>query len=156
VRWIGNQKGTSLLECALVLPIFIAMVIGFINLALLLNNSLVAKSASRDAANAVAVTGSVSQGLARGNETIETGGLGGKASISVEQPRTGIDRIKSVVTYKVPILAPGLGALLGGKLWDSEVTLQEQTEYYVEYPVRSGYKKPEPKCVGYSCRGGGD
>ena len=154
MRWISNEKGVSLLECALVLPIFIAVVIVFINLAILLNNSLVAKSASRDAANAVAVTGSVSQGLARGNETIMTGGLGGKASISVEQPRTGIDRIKSVVTYRVPILAPGLGALLGGKLWDNEVTLQEQTEYYVEYRNRTKYNRPAPKCVGYSCRGG--
>lgn len=135
-------------------PIYIAVLLGIINLAILLNNSIVAQAAARDAANAVAVTGDVAAGINRGLETIEIGGLGGNASVTVQTPRVGIDRIKAIVNYRTSIIAPGLGGLLGGSAWDNEIEMKEQTDYYVEYPIRTRYDRPTTQCVSCSCSGG--
>jgi len=151
-----NSRGTAILEFAVILPVFLAVILGFINLVVLLNNDIVAQAAARDAASAAAVTGDVSHAIRRGQETLQTGGLGGGSSLSVESPRVGKERVTATVTYKVPVIAPGLGVFLGGRPWDGEVTLREETSYYVEYRHRTHYDRPEPECVGYWCKGGSD
>ncbi|NPV89590.1 MAG: pilus assembly protein [Firmicutes bacterium] len=153
MKFINGQRGTSLLEFAIVFPLYIAVVIGIMNFAILLNNSIVAKAASRDAANVIAATGNHTRALAKGNETLDIGGLGGTSSIALDYTRVGVNRVKSVVTYTVPNLIPGLGALLGGSPLDSTTKLQGSTDYYVEYPIRTDYKKPQPRCVACTCRG---
>jgi len=116
---------------------------------MLLNNSIVARSAARDAANTVAVTGDVTQGIARGHETIKTGGLGGSANLSVDAPSTGRGRVTVRVDYQTTVVAPGIGALLGGKAWDKEINLYEETSYYVEYRHRTRSEQKHPVFVGW-------
>jgi len=154
LKFLKNQRGTVLLEFAVMFPIYIAVLLGIINLALLLNNSIVAQAASRDAANAVAVTGNVSKGIQKGRETIDIGGLGGNATVSVDTPGVGVDRVNGTVNYQTPVVAPGVGFFLGGKPWDNQVTLREQTSYYVEYRNRTHYNRPTATCVSCSCSGG--
>lgn len=144
-KLIKNQRGTVFLEFALIFPIFIAMVLGIINLALLLNNSIVAQSAARDTANTVAVTGNVALGIAKGQKTVEAGGLGGSANVTADQPSVGNSRVTARVSYQTPVVAPGIGALLGGKVWDKTIDLREETSYYVEYRHRTrSVQQPSP------------
>jgi len=148
LKIIRRRDGSTILEFAVVFPIFIALLLGTINFALLLNNQLVAQDAAREMANTAAVTGNNQKALKKGKEIFDIGGIGGTAQFSVGSPGVGIRRINATVTYTTPITAPGIGSLLGNKPWDKEITLQEQTSYYVEYPLRSGYTKPHPIYVG--------
>lgn len=146
-KMLRREEGTTIVEFALVLPIFLALLLGMINFALLINNHLVAQDAAREAANTAAVTGNVQKALAKGREILDLGAFGSSASVVVDNP-IGVRRIGATVTYTTPVTAPGLGALLGGKPWDNEIVLREQTSYYVEYPNRTSYSKPQPVYVG--------
>lgn len=57
-RLIKDCRGNALLEFALVFPLFIALILGMINLSLALHNNVVAAAAARDAGRVAAVTGS--------------------------------------------------------------------------------------------------
>lgn len=148
-----NQKGSAVLEFALVFPVFAALIIGLNNLAVLFNNDLVAYLAARDAGRVTAGTGSAAAGRAAGLKTLEIGGLaGGNAKVQVDRPGPGVETVKAETTYRVPVLAPGFAALLGGKPWDSHVELKRTTIYRVGERLR----EPEnitPYCGGwYGCR----
>jgi Flp pilus assembly protein TadG len=144
-----REDGTAILEFAVVLPLFLAVLLGTINFALLLNNRIVAQDAAREAANTAALTGDTGKARQEGEKILDTGFFGSTAKISVEAPRDGKERIESSVTYTTPVTAAGLGALLGGNLWDNELTLTEKTSYYVEYRYRTEYRRPTRKFVGY-------
>ena len=66
MKVLPDQKGSTVLEFTLVFPVFMALIIGLINLAVLFNNDLVACLAARDAGRVTVGTGSASAGRAAG------------------------------------------------------------------------------------------
>jgi Flp pilus assembly protein TadG len=54
-KFLGNQKGQSMVETALILPIVVLLLTGIIDFGLLFNNYLVITNASREAARNAAV-----------------------------------------------------------------------------------------------------
>ena len=148
LRLWNDHRGNALLEFAVVFPIFIGFILGFINLSLLLHNNIVASSASREAARVTAATASPAAGREAGRRALEAGGLGGEdAGVSVSYVG---NKITATTTYRVPVIVPGLGALLGGKPWDREVHLQQTTSTPAEYRPPA---PPSPRCGDwYKCR----
>lgn len=154
-KLIRDSRGNALLEFALVFPLYLGMILGMINIAVLLNNDIVAASAARESGRVTAVTGSAEAGVRKGLDILANGGLAGHdGDVNVTRPGIGVGRITSTVEYRVPTLVPGLGYLLGGSLWESQTILKESSSYYVEYRHRSEIDQPSPACVGCGCRGG--
>ncbi len=93
--------------------IFIGFLFGTINLAILLNNRIVAASAAREAGRTAAVTGSVSDAVQKGEKLIEEGGLlPFSGTVNVSNPGSN-ESVTTEVEYKVPVIAPGFAVLLG-------------------------------------------
>lgn len=154
MRLHKDDRGNVILEFALVFPIFIALVLGTINFAILLNNHIVAASAARDAGRTAAVTGRLSDALSKGQKILEAAGLGqGRGDVRVSGLGSRSERVTATVTYRTPVFAPGIAAFLGGKAMDSEITLEQQSSYYVEYRNRTEPDRTRPVCVGCSCSG---
>lgn len=110
------------------------LILGIINVAILLNNDILAASAARVGGRTTAVTGNQEQGKAKAGELLKkTGLLPFEGDIKITNPGPGTEYITSEVTYRVPVLVPGFASLLGGKPWDNEVKLKEKFDYYVEY-----------------------
>lgn len=130
-KLLQDKRGIALLEFILVFPILIGLILGTINLAVLLNNNIVASSAARAAGRTVAVSGNVSEGVEKGKEVLSNGGLVSLEG-DVDVNESG-NRVEVEVAYKVPIIAPGFSVLLGGKPWEDEITLKAQSSYYAEY-----------------------
>lgn len=134
-----DESGNAILEFALVFPLFIGLILGTINVAVLLNNDIIASSAARVAGRVAAVTGSRTEAEIRGKELLEKAGLlRFDGDVNVTEPGQGRDYINAEVTYRVPVLAPGFACLFGGKPWDTEIELKEKNSYYVEYRHRTG------------------
>ncbi|MBC7106641.1 MAG: pilus assembly protein [Firmicutes bacterium] len=151
VRWLQDTRGNVVLEFALVFPLFLALAFGIVNLAVLLNNDIVASAAARDAAHAAAVTGDVEAAKARGGQVLEEGGLGAAgASVEISDLETG--RVTAEVRHRSPVLVPGFAALVGGEPWDAWVSFAKRASYRVEYRHWRGAERREPVCVGQSCR----
>lgn len=133
-----DQRGSTLLEGALVIPLFMALIIGIINMAILLNNYIVVNSAARDAAAAVGRTGNTSAGEKVGRELMRNGGFMGDGDISIVQPRRGDSLVNVEATYNTRLVAPGFAVLLGGNLQDSTVTTKSVSATVLEYQYRTG------------------
>jgi Flp pilus assembly protein TadG len=130
---VSNQSGNAILEFAMVFPVFIALILGIVNLAVYLNNDIVASSAARDAGRVTIGTGSAGAGREAGLETLNIGGLGGdNADVQVDQPGSGVRQIGVKVTYYTPTFAPGFAVFLGGKPWDTRVKMEKSTTYSVD------------------------
>jgi len=126
-----DKRGIALLEFILLFPILIGMILGTVNLAVLLNNHIVASSAARTTGRTVAVSGNISEGIKMGQKILRAGGLVSLEG-DVDVTRSG-SRVKVEVTFKVPVIAPGFSVLLGGKPWDDEIILKAKNSYYAEY-----------------------
>lgn len=142
-----------MLEFALVFPLFIGLVLGIVNMAVVLNNNIVASAAVRDAGRTAIAFGSAEQGRKQGQETLEVGGLGKRqATVSVQDPTRHTETISSEVKYDVPVIAPGFAALLGGNPFDRTVRMSLRTNYYVDEYLRESPPRP-PHCGDwYGCR----
>lgn len=153
MKVLSNQKGSTVLEFTLVFPVFMALIIGLINLAVLFNNDLVAGLAARDAGRVTVGTGSAAAGRAAGLKTLETGRLaGGSATVRVDQPGPGVENVRAETVYSVPVLAPGFAALLGGKPWEDYLEIKKAIIYRVGKRLQEP-ENTEPHCGGwYGCR----
>ncbi|MEW6541928.1 MAG: TadE family protein [Bacillota bacterium] len=150
MRYKLNENGSVMLEFTLIFPLLIALFLGIVNFAILLNNNIVAASAAREAAHTVAVTGNASTAKAKGEEILRTGLLGGQGTVTVARPvRDGRSMtVDARVDYSTAVSAPGFPALVGQSPWSPRITLAEQTSHYVEYR----HRRP----AGAEFRGAGD
>ncbi len=130
-----DNRGNAILEFALVFPVFIALILGTINIAVLLHSDIMAASAARTGGRTAAVTGDREKGEAKARKLLEDFGLvSTKNKVSITSPDT--EYVTATVTCRVPVVAPGFAALFGGKAWDNEITLTESYQYYVEFRHR--------------------
>ncbi|MGE5405584.1 MAG: TadE/TadG family type IV pilus assembly protein [Candidatus Saccharibacteria bacterium] len=150
IQKLKQERGATLLEFAMVIPLFVGLVMGVINLAFLLNNKLVAESAAREVGRVYASTGDAVKAYEQGEFVLKTGSVGASTvDLQVTPASPGRWETTVVAEAPSPVLVPGLGALLGGSAWETEVKIKEETNYYTEYRHRSSAVKPAPIFVGW-------
>lgn len=137
MRLRADQLGSTLLEGALVIPLYVGFVLAVVNMAVLLNNYIAVNSAARDAAAAVGATGSALAGEQAGWETLKNIGFMGQGDVRAVQPRRGDPLVHVEATYETKLVAPGFAALLGGNVRDSTVTTKSTTSTVLEYQHRT-------------------
>jgi len=134
---LTESQGNAILEFIVIFPLFMGIILGMINLAVFLNNDMVASLAARDAGQTVAVTANAGEARRIAMETMEMGGIGTQNyQVNVNPPslrQTAVSAETSIIT---PVMIPGLGALLGGSAWDSSITIHKRTWLPVEWQYR--------------------
>lgn len=157
MKYLKNQRGTVFLEFAVMFPIYIAILLVIVNLALLLNNSIVAHAVADEAARTAGVTADAQLAEHKAQEVLDWGGLGGAGKVNVAMPPSYSDRLNASVEYRTPIVAPGLGFFLDGKPWDSQATMKATSSRIFEYQYRKAQApRPGATCMSCSCDGGCD
>ena len=132
-----DQRGSTLLESALVIPLFVAFILAIINMAILLNNYIAVNAAARDAAAAIGRTGSALAGEQVGQGVLDNAGFMGRGEVRVVQPRRGDSLVHVEAVYETKLVAPGFAALLGGSVRDSTVTTKSRSSTILEYQHRT-------------------
>jgi Flp pilus assembly protein TadG len=105
----ARQKGQAAVEMAIVIPVLMLMVVAICQVALALNCYLVVTGASRDGARRAAETNDAAE--AKKAALSSAGNLpGGQADVEVlfAEGRDKGCPVKVTVTYRVPLLLPGL------------------------------------------------
>lgn len=109
-----GSSGQATVEFALVLPTLLLIVVAICQVALALNCYLVVTASSREGARRGAETNDV--------EEARKAALGASAGLPGERPSVDVDfpegrskgsPVKVTVTYRMPLLLPGLSNLLG-------------------------------------------
>ncbi len=110
-RFLNDQRGQSLVEFALVVPVFVTILFGIIEFSRMFETMNVVTSAAREGARVAAVTapdGSQVQSAAQ--SVLNAGGVGGNATITVGGPGSG-----NMVTVTVSInYTPLTGSIIPG------------------------------------------
>jgi len=151
MRILKDQNGNAILEFTLIFPLLIALFLGIINFAILLNNNIVAVSAAREAANVAAMTGNAGAAKARGEEILRIGLLNATGTVAANAPSGGNLRVGAQVDYNTAVSAPGFPVLVGQSPWSPHIALAEQTSHYVEYRHRNILTAPPRECVWCGC-----
>jgi len=154
MRIASNENGSAILEFTLIFPLLIALFLGIVNFAILLNNNIVASAAAREAAYTAATTGNAGAARARGEEILRIGLLNGTATVTANAPTVGNLRVGSRVNYTTSVSAPGFPVLLGQSPWSPSISLTEETGHYVEYRHRNILTTPPNVCDWCGCQGG--
>jgi len=113
-----QEKGQSLVEFALLLPIFLLIVVGIAEFGRgwMTRNTMTAaaREAVRTAAMPPALGGGVSNGRDRGYAILDAAGITTNRSVDVEDDGNRFGLVKATVRYTFPLVAagfvPGLGA----------------------------------------------
>ncbi len=132
-----DERGSTLLESAIVIPLFVGFVLAIINMAILLNNYIAVNSATRDAAAAVGRKGSIQAGEQVGQNVLDDVGFMGQGSVRAIEPRRGDSLVQVEATYETKLVAPGFSALLGGSVKDSTITTKSTSSTVLEYQHRT-------------------
>jgi len=111
-RFIKSQKGQSLVEFALVLPVFILIFFGIMEVSRLWETANVLTSAAREGARAAAVTAPDVNRVQIAAQNILSAANISNATITVSGPNTSDEVIVTVSIYYTPItgsIIPGIG-----------------------------------------------
>ncbi|MBU4194706.1 MAG: pilus assembly protein [Actinobacteria bacterium] len=110
----GSSPGQATVEFALVLPTLLIVVVAVCQVAMALNCYLVVTASSREGARRCAETNDIEE--ARKAALDASSGLpGDRPSVDVGFPegRSRGSPVKVTVTYRVPLLLPGISHLIG-------------------------------------------
>ncbi len=119
IRWlhrIRDSRGQAIVEMALVLPIFILLVMGIIDFGRLFNAQITLTHASREGARQASV-GTVDSEVVTLVKDAASGLDPSLVSVSIKPDpslRQKGDSITVAVTYRLEILTPVIGNILGG------------------------------------------
>ncbi len=123
-RWLGSERGSQIVEFALVAPILVFLLLAIPILGMGVRAWLVVEGAAREGARELAITGDVNAARARvTKEVTEVGGLAARDTKGnllfgpgdVEITLTG-SAATVAVTYRQPTFLPNLGNLIGVNL----------------------------------------
>lgn len=138
---IRCQRGSAMVEFALVMPIVLAVVLSTFVFGLAINAKIVVSSAAREGARYMAVVNDPHGARVRVEDVIRGGGLplhsGGDvlfspgSDIVISFPHPGL--VQVAVHYRQPSLVPGLPALLGGSPWSRFFALTGRALFRVEW-----------------------
>lgn len=109
-RHIQNNRGQSMVEFALLLPILLLLVLGIIEFGRVFNESLVVTAAAREGARSAAVGNSDSIATNTALSYITPGGRGTATVTISPSVRVGGQPVTVTVTNQVQIFAPLISA----------------------------------------------
>jgi len=126
---IRNQKGQSVVELALVLPLILLIFMGVFEFGRVMNAYLVVNNASREGARNAALGGSTLQSVQHINDAFsgfDTDKVGVAITPDTASRRRG-ETVFVTVSYDIDIVTPGIGALLGNP-YHIEITTSMRME----------------------------
>jgi Flp pilus assembly protein TadG len=116
------EEGQSTVELALLLPVIVVLLLSVLQVGLVARDIVLVTHASREAARAAAVDGSM--GAAERAATAATGLDVARLDVSVTGRAGPGSRVRVVVTYRSPTSVPLVGALLGDHPIRSSATMR--------------------------------
>lgn len=122
-----GQRGTTMVEFAMVFPMFLFVIIGGIDLIMAALSGQTLWTAAREASRSIALGHTVQETTADANAVLELGHVPADQVVwSVEDQG---EFIAVRLTYAKPVLVPLLPALLGGSVWDRQLQLSRQVMF---------------------------
>jgi len=140
-RLLRCQRGSAMVEFALVMPIVLAVVLSTFVFGLAINAKIVVSSAAREGARYMAVVNDPAGARLRVQEAIQGGGLplqhgadvlfSSGTDVTISFPNPGY--VAVTVRYRQPSLVPGLPVLLGGSPWSRFFNLVGRALFRIEW-----------------------
>lgn len=138
IRRVSNDRGSVIVEFALIAPLLILVLLGIMGMGVLINAKIVVAGAAREAGRAWAIVKDDAPARAKAADAITSGGLklrdGGQNLFDPAQDvrfqRQG-DYVTVTVTYRQPTFAPLLAQVLDGS-GTGYITLRSQSIFRVE------------------------
>jgi len=121
-----NQRGSVLLEFALVVPLFFCLVFSIINVGVYAYNKSLVSTAVRSAGRAAVGSMDIPTGVVAGEKTLALGMGLSNTSLNISQ---GGDRITIQAKADIPVLVPGAAVLVGGSVWQDTIPITRSTTY---------------------------
>ncbi|HWI61509.1 MAG TPA: TadE/TadG family type IV pilus assembly protein [Symbiobacteriaceae bacterium] len=119
LRWVRDQRGSQIVEFALIAPILISLVLMVPILGMAVRAWVVTEGAAREGARVLGVTGDASAACDRAFQEVTVFGQlpatsGGKTLFSRQDISLNLSTGEVVVFYRQPTVLPALGQLLNG------------------------------------------
>jgi len=121
-------RGQSLVEFALVLPVFLLLLIGVAEFGRAWMTRNILTGASREAARIAAVQGNTASALSRANDVLSSAGISG-ASVSIADDGAPYGTCSVTVSYAFPVGVAGFLPGMGG----TNFTLSSSTSMRKEF-----------------------
>jgi Flp pilus assembly protein TadG len=127
-RCDGSIRGQSLVEFALVLPMFLLLLIGVAEFGRAWMTRNILTGASREAVRIAAVQGNAASALSRANNVLSSAGISG-ASVNIADDGAPYGTCSVTVSYAFPVTIAGFLPGLGG----TNFTLSSSTSMRKEF-----------------------
>ena len=126
----GNTsvRGQSLVEFALVLPVFLLLLIGVAEFGRAWMTRNILTGASREAVRVAAVQGNAASALSRANNILSSAGISG-ASVSIADDGAPYGTCSVTVSYPFPVSIAGFLPGLGGKNFTLSTSTSMRKEF---------------------------
>jgi len=135
---LRNEKGQAIVEAAIILPILIAITLAIMVFGFIINAKLTVTAAAREGARQYAVDDDRWLARQRVSATMRTLPFnhGGDILFDTSRDVTIRSQDKNVhvsVTYRAPVMVPGLTVLLGGAVMDRHIVLHSEAIHRREW-----------------------
>jgi Flp pilus assembly protein TadG len=130
-RWNKSVRGQSLVEFALVLPMFLLLLIGVTEFGRAWMTRNILTGASREAVRIAAVQGNAGTALSRANSILSSAGISG-ASVNIADDGAPYGTCSVVVSYAFPVSGARLLQMFG-ILSGNAITLTTSTSMRKEF-----------------------
>lgn len=130
-RWDNSVRGQSLVEFALVLPMFLLLLMGITEFGRAWMTRNILTGASREAVRIAAVQGNAGTALSRANSILSSAGISG-ASVNIGDDGAPYGTCSVTVSYNFPVSAAGLLQMFG-ILSGNGITLTTSTSMRKEF-----------------------
>ncbi len=133
-----DEKGQAMVEAAIVLPILIAITLSIMVFGFIINARLTVTAAAREGARQYAVANNITLARQRVAATMNTLPFAHGADILFSPSRDVTMRVEGEnvrvsVTYRAPVMVPGLTVLLGGAVMDRHIVLHSDAIHRREW-----------------------
>lgn len=133
-KYIGDNRGSIMLEFCLVCMLIIIVWAGMCNIALILKDRLTVVVTAREVGRYyAAIEQSESGARGKGFKILESSGIDrDRAKINIYRNDPQDNLVRSEVICQVPVAMPGASALLGGDAWQNYITVRESAVFRLE------------------------
>lgn len=132
MRFFRDNRGTAVLEMALILPVFLFLTVMGTEIGLMVDARVDVAAVAREAGRSAAMSWSASAGRAQGYAAAADRGLD-ESRLSLSVSKDGL-LWNVTARYRYPLLAPDVGGLIGaGYIFGGEeVVMVSRAEFAVE------------------------
>jgi len=123
-----SNRGQSLVEFALVLPVFLLLLIGITEFGRAWMTRNILTGASREAARIAAVQGNTAAARSRANTILSSAGISG-ASVNILDDGAPYGTCSVTVSYNFPVTVAGFLPGFGGKIFTLSTSTSMRKEF---------------------------